>query len=961
MSTIINDFAAELQKTTDAEVYTDLATRLLYSTDASIYQIMPLAVVVPRREEDVLAAVALCARHALPILPRGGGSSLAGQAVGEAVVIDFSKYFRRVLAVDADLQRVRVQVGLPLDNLNRHLQAYGLMVGPDPASGSRATIGGIIGNNSTGAHSIVYGNMSNHVLRCRTILADGSVTWIGATGRAQLTTGSNGFAATIHRQITDLVQEHRQLIDERFPKYWRRSDGYNVDIIRRQLDTEEINLAPLLAGSEGTLAIVTEAELNLVPIPSHKALAILHFPSAIAAMQAVPGLLGLQPAAIELIDDVLMQLTRASDVWRRRLTFIEGDPQAVLIVEFAGDNAAFLRDRLQALKRHLQGENYRQPLVTISDADGQANVWHVRKAGLNLLLSMRGDAKPVPGIEDVAVPPEHLADYIAELQAAMEGRGVVAAMYAHASAGCIHVRPILNLKNEPDIRHLMELIRYSSQLAQKYNGVKSSEHADGIARSFLNPEFFGPELYELLRQVKSIFDPRGLMNPGKIVDPLPPDQNLRFGPAYATRTLPHSFFDWSGDGSFAQAVEMCNGAGVCRKLGVGTMCPSYQALGDEKHSTRGRANLLRSALTGDLPHDLTNPDLLAALELCLGCKACKSECPSRVDMTKLKAEALAQSYLQQPPPLAKRLFAHIARLSALAVPLAPLVNGSLHFAPTRSLINRLLHVHPRRSFPVFHRHPFSRQWQRQRPQPPSRPDVVLLPDTFCEYNEPEVGWAAVRVLEAAGLSVQVLPSLDCGRPMLSQGLVAEAKRSAQTVVDTLWPIVQAGLPVVGLEPSSLLTIRDDYPELIPGPHTQAVAAGVFLFDEFLAQLLDKNPEALPLRPAAHPYLVHGHCHQKALNGEGTLLRVLRAIPQAEVHSSEAGCCGMAGAFGYDADHYELSVAIAEDRLLPAIAAAPDAIVVANGTSCRHQIHDLADRQAVHIAVALARLLDSPAV
>ncbi|NOZ50198.1 MAG: FAD-binding protein [Chloroflexi bacterium] len=961
MSAHLQEFAAELRKLSTAEVYTDLATRLLYSTDASIYQIMPLAVVVPRHVEDVLATMTLCARERLPVLPRGGGSSLAGQAVGEAVVIDFSKYFQQILAVDSEQKRVQVQVGLPLDNLNRHLQAYGLMVGPDPASGSRAVVGGIIGNNSTGAHSIVYGKMSDHVLRCRTILADGSETWLQPVSWSQINAHNGGgdFATTIHQQITALIQTHRQLIDKRFPSYWRRSDGYNLDILRRQLDQSALNLTPLLVGSEGTLGIVLEAEINLVPIPPHKALAILHFQTADAAFRAVPGLLELQPAAIELIDDVLMQLTRTTEVWRKRLTFIEGEPQAVLIVEFAGDEATYVTDRLQALKQHLHRSAYHQPLVTITDTEGQANVWHVRKAGLNLLLSMRGDAKPVPGIEDVAVPPQNLAAYMAELKALMDGRGVVAAMYAHVSAGCVHVRPILNLKTQSGVRHLMELTRASAELAQKYGGVKSSEHADGLARSFLNPDFFGPELYAVLQQVKGIFDPDGLMNPGKIVDPLPPDQNLRFGPDYHAQEPASVFFDWSHDGSFAQAVEMCNGAGVCRKLGTGTMCPSFQALRDEKHSTRGRANLLRAALTGALPGDFTNPDLLAALDLCLGCKACKSECPSSVDMTKLKAEALAQSTLQHGPPLSKRVFGHIARLSAWAAPFAPVVNFSFHFRPTRAVLNKILHVHPQRHFPAFHRSPFSRQWRRRHPGATSAPapDIVLFPDTFTEYNEPEVGWAAVRVLEAAGLQVGLAPSLDCGRPMLSQGLVADAKLSAARVVAALAPYAQAGIPVVGLEPSSVLTIRDDYPDLLPGPQTQTVAANIFLFDEYVAHLMAEKPEALRFQPATRPYLVHGHCHQKALSGEASLFRVLSAIPGAQVHSSEAGCCGMAGAFGYDASHYELSVAIANDRLLPAIAAAPDAIIVANGTSCRHQIADLGGRTAVHVAVALADALD----
>ena len=895
--------------------------------------------------------------------------------MGEAVVIDFSRYLDKILRIDGKRRRVLVQPGITLDALNRQLTAYGLMVGPDPASGDRAAIGGMIGNNSTGAHSILYGMMADHVVSLRTILADGREARLGPTPWAEVRRLGQGESreALLYRHIPSLIESHAGLIDARFPKYWRRSGGYNLDAVRRQLDQEHLNLASLLVGSEGTLGVILEAELDLAPIPRHKALAILSFDSLDAALRATPGLLELQPAAIELIDDVFLELTRASPQWRRRLTFVEGEPAALFVVEFAEDDEKFIGDRLQAFDRYWQRAGHPQPVATITDRAGQANVWKVRKAGLGLLASMRGDAKPTPGIEDVAVPPERLADYIAELRALMAGRGIASAMYAHASAGCIHVRPILNLKTTEGVHHLVELTTAAAQLARKYGGVPSSEHGDGLARSYLNPSFFGPEVYDLFRQVKAIFDPANLFNPGKVVDAPAPDQHLRYGSTYQTIALT-PVWEWSADGSFAQAVEMCNGAAVCRQLDVGVMCPSFQALRQEKHSTRGRATLLRSALTGQLPGGLSDPDLLEALDLCLGCKACKSECPSSVDMTRLKAEVYAQHYQTHRPPLNAVAFGNIDRLSALAAPIAPLANLSLRFSPTRWALNRLLDLHPARTLPAFHRRTFTTQRSevggqrsevrsqrsdksttRRHDQPTNRPRVALFPDTFTEFNEPEQGMAAVRVLEAAGCQVELTPRHCCGRPLLSHGLVADAKARAKTLIAALLPYVEAGIPVIGLEPSCLLTIRDDYPSLAPGPAAAAVAGNVFLLDEYLAQRLEQDPQALPLRSSRQRYLFHGHCHQKALVGVEPSLAVLNAIPGAHAEAIDAGCCGMAGAFGYTRSHYDLSIAIANDRLLPAIHAAPNAILVVNGTSCRHQIRELTGRRAVHLAEALSEV------
>ena len=956
----IQDFAQTLRKYSAAEIKTDLATRILYSTDASIYKMMPLAVVIPKHDDDVLATVETCIEYGLPVLPRGGGSSLAGQTVGEAVVIDFTKYMDQVIQVDGRERKVRVQPGRTLDMLNQALRRYGLMVGPDPASSNRAVVGGFLGNNSTGSHSIVYGRMVDHIHSLRVVLSDGQEAILGPQtwDRIQQLAQGQGIEASLYRDLLPLIRDNATLIDEQFPKYWRRAGGYNLDYLRNQLDGDTFNFAPLLVGSEGTLAVFLEAELGLVPIPRHKALAILHFDSREEAFRAVPGLLELKPSAVELIDDYLLRLTRSAPAWNKRLTFIEGDPTVVYIVEFAGDEPGWIDDRLAALRRHLDRTGYKNPVVTVTDPAEQANVWEVRKAGLGLLLSMRGDKKPLPGIEDVAVPPENLADYMRDLWQIMKDRGVTAAMYAHASAGCVHVRPILSQKKKEDIDNLIYLVTESARLAKKYGGVPSSEHGDGLARSYLNPEFFGPDIYNLFRQVKGVFDPHNLMNPHKVVDPLPPDQNLRYGPDYHTIDI-QPLLDWSYDGSYAQAVEMCNGAGVCRKLEIGTMCPSFQATRDEQNSTRGRANLLRAALSGELPGGLDNPDLHEALDLCLGCKACKSECPSSVDMTKLKTEALAQHYQEHRPPIHKLVFGHIHELSRWGSAFAPLSNWVLNFGPTRWVMQKTLHIHPDRRFPAFHRRTFTarfRDHRRQHPPRQAQRQALLFIDTFTEYNEPHVGMAAVRVLEAAGVAVEITPAMTSGRPALSQGLVPYAQQAAAQVVQTLLPYARAGTPIIGLEPSSLLTIRDDYPDLLQTEDARLVAQSVLLFDEYLTQLLEEDPHALPMHREETHFLIHGHCHQKALVGEEPLFKVLDAIPGAGTESTHAGCCGMAGAFGYDADHYEISKAIANDRLIPSINQHPNSVIVANGTSCRHQIVELTGREAVHLAVALADAL-----
>ncbi len=966
--------AADLRRAGVGDVRFDSSHRLLYSTDASIYQIEPIGVVIPRSVEEVIATVSVCAAQGVPVLPRGGGTSLAGQTVGHAVVVDTTRHLDRIVEINPEQRYVRCQPGVVLDHLNAALQPHGLMLGPDPASGNRATVGGSVGNNGTGAHSILYGMLADNVLAVEAVLADGSTaTFDDAFFEPPPAAATN--IATALRHILDTYGDD---IRRDFPRHWRRASGYNLD---RLLSAARPNPAQLIAGSEGTLAFMAEITLQVVPRPRRTVLAIIHFDDLVAAAEATPPLLELSPSAIELMDRVLLDLCRLQPAYKRRLTFVEGDPACVLAVEFYVDGEAEGQARLDSLAAHLAAHGHRGPIVPLSDPADQANAWAVRKAGLSLLLSRRGDVKPAGFMEDVAVPPEYLPTYVRSVQRMFASYGKQAAYYAHASAGCLHIRPMLNLKTAADIAVMDAMQSELLVLIQPLGGVLSGEHGDGLKLTHLNRQLFGPRVTAAFAELKLAFDPHNIFNPGKKVpedllaavqsgraaeQPAPdPDHHstdstqLRYGPAYQTIDFV-PLFDWSVDGGFARAVEMCNGSGDCRKFS-GVMCPSFQATREEEHSTRGRANLLRAALSGQLSANAwTDPAVYDALDLCLGCKACKTECPSSVDLAKIKSEVLAQRYAVAGTPLPARLFGHIDSLNRLAAPLAPLANAALRTSPARSIAHRVLGLHPARTLPSFASPTFTAWFARRTPSPsPSTtPHVVLFPDTFVTYNYPSIGIAAVAVLEAAGYAVQLAERICCGRTMLSQGLVADARRQAARNVDHLYPLAAQGLPILVCEPSCAAAFHEEYHDLLPGDtRIPIVAEAVWLIDDWLAAQV-ANGLPLPLQPLPRQVLFHGHCHQKATVGTAGSLAALRAVPGQQASLIDAGCCGMAGAFGYTADHYEVSMAIARDRLAPAIEAAPDAVVCADGASCRQQIAHVTGRPVFHVVELLAQALPS---
>jgi FAD/FMN-containing dehydrogenase/Fe-S oxidoreductase len=953
-----SDLERELRKVVEGEVRFDDYTRLLYATDASMYQVEPIGVVLPRSAADVHAVLELANRYNVPVLPRGGGTSLAGQTVNHAVVLDFSKHMNRVLEVNREERWCRVQPGLVQDELNAHVRPQGLLFGPDTSTSNRATIGGMCGNNSAGSHSIAYGKTVDHVLELTCLLADGSEVVLRDLSPAELEAKSrgDGLEGQIYREVRRLVGQHADEIRARYPKIMRRVSGYNLDEF---LKSQPFGLHRLAVGSEGTLVVVVEMKMRLVPRPRHTALDVVHYTTLEEALESSPDILTTGPYAVELTDKLILDLARANIEQRQRMGFVQGDPAAIMIVEYAGETEAEVRAKVDGLEALRARKRLGYAAHRAFDPAEQQSIWKLRKAGLGLLLGLKGEKKAIAFVEDTAVDPARLPAFIARFREILGRHDAAAGYYGHCSVGCLHIRPLINLKDGAEIRKMQRIAEEITALVLEFGGALSGEHGDGRARSPFNETLYGPRLYDAFRQVKRAFDPKGLLNPGNIVDAPPMTESLRFGAAYKT-WQPDTLLDFSGQGGFAAAVEMCNGIGVCRKKLEGTMCPSYMATLDEEHSTRGRANALRAVLSGRAPaSDFTGRRLYEVLDLCLECKACKAECPANVDMAKLKYEFLAHYYRANGLPLRNRLFGHIHRLARWGSALAPLSNWIARSAPHRWLLERLAGIDHRRPLPAFAATPFTTWFTRHRPAGGGdRGRVVLFHDTFNTYQTPDVAIAATRLLEAAGYGVVLPDRRCCGRPMISKGMLADARELAAYNVTRLVGFAREGLPIIGLEPSCLLTLRDEYVDLLRSDDARLVAKQSLLLDEWLQKELTagrRPPFAAGERGKA---LLHGHCHQKALVGTGPTVAVLKAAGY-QVSEVDAGCCGMAGSFGFEREHYELSLAIAGRRLVPAVKAAGDDVALcAPGISCRQQIEHTTGRRAKHpaelIAEALAR-------
>jgi FAD/FMN-containing dehydrogenase/Fe-S oxidoreductase len=935
----VSGIAERLRREVHGDVLFDAASRGRYATDASIYQVMPVGVVLPRTEEAARTALAIALESGVPLLPRGAGSSQCGQTVGEALVIDGAKYLDRVLEVDPAGRRAVVQPGVVLDALNAQLRPHGLWFPVDVSTSAQATLGGMAGNNSCGARSIAYGNMVHNVLAIDAVAGDGKARRFGPMREED---------SELHRKLRALYAREKDEIAARFPQVLRRVAGYNLD----HLGPPHENSAHLLVGSEGTLAWFERLHLKLSPLPAHRVLGVCHFPRFRTAMELTQHIVKLGPSAVELVDRTMIQLARDIAAFRGTVeAMIRGEPDAILLVEFAGDEQAAQRGKLAQLVQLMADLGLPGSVVEVTAPALQKDIWEMRKAGLNIMMSMKGDGKPVSFIEDCAVPLEHLAEYTERLTRVFEKHGTRGTWYAHASVGTLHVRPVLDMR-AGDAKKMRAIAEEACAMVKEFKGAYSGEHGDGLVRSEWIAPFFGPRLTACLAEIKGWLDPKGLMNPGKIVNPPRMDEVrlFRFPPGYATQ-VPEAALDWSEWGGFDKAVEMCNNNGHCRKFDAGTMCPSYRVTREEMHLTRGRANTLRLALSGQLGA-AADEDVKQALDLCVSCKGCKRECPTGVDMARMKIEFLAHYRKGHRLTLRERAIAWLPHYAPWAARVAPLANLAAR------LLRRALGFTVRRRLPAWRGDSFvDRPWVKRGSR-----EVVLLVDTFNRYFEPENARAAVRVLEAGGYRVHVAQPLFgdrplcCGRTFLTMGLVEEAKEEARRVLEALRPWVDNGLPVLGLEPSCLYTLRDEYAVLLP--EGKALGAQVMLFEEFLAREAQAGRLQLPLRPIDGEALLHGHCHQKAFGAMDAVQKVLALVPGLKVQSVPSGCCGMAGSFGYEAEHHDLSMQMAELSLLPAVRAArAEALVVADGTSCRQQIADGAGRSALHVARVLERALE----
>ena len=972
------DLEQELRRRVSGEVRFDPFSRVLYSTDASIYQMEPVGVVIPRSAADVQATIEVARDNGVPVLPRAGGTSLAGQTVNHAIVMDFSKYLNQVVEVNRDEGWARVQPGIVLDQLNRELLPYGLMYAPDPTTSSRACVGGGIGNNTCGAHSVIYGKSLDHIMELDVILSDASSTHFRPMGSAELEAklSGAGLESEIYRGVRRLAQDNDAAIRARYPNIMRRVSGYNLD----EFLTESIgpyagsaipveqgghgfNLTRMVVGSEGTLCVATEAKVNLVPRPTMTALSVAHFHDIFEASEAVKEILNHGPSSIEIMDKNVLDRSRQSLGLGTAMSIIAPDPKtgenpgAILAIEFYGESEDELNAKMDGLKRDLERRRLGYACLNLLDRAAQASVWNVRKNGLGLLMSMRGDAKPLPFVEDTAVDPETMGEFVRRFDEIVRNHDTEAAYYGHASVGCLHIRPVVSLKDQEGVNRMYSIAEEIADLTREFGGSLSGEHGDGIVRGVWTEKMFGTEIYQLFQELKSTWDPDGIMNPGKIIDCPPMTENLRYGPSYTAQSLPTSL-DFSLDSNFAGAVEMCNGMGACRKLD-GTMCPSFMATRDEEHSTRGRANLLRAAMSGKLPEEtITGQRLYDALDLCLECKGCRAECESGVDMAKLKYEFLDNYFKTNGLPRRNRIFGEIAKYSRLGSRFAPFSNWVAGSPVGKLLSSKVLGIHPNRQTPKFVRQTFP-QWFRSRPRRPqaNAGTVVLLNDTYMNYNYPEIGKAAVALLEAAGYKVELADAPCCGRPMISKGMMDAAKANARHNVALLHAYAGNGVPIIGCEPSCLLTLRDEYPQLVPGDQARKVAEQAFLIDEFLAKLEAEGNLNIKFNDTAKQVLFHAHCHQRSLAGTASSLDALRLAPGYKVEMTNAGCCGMAGSFGYEKEHYDLSMTIGSQSLFPQVnAKGADWEVAVMGVSCRQQIEHGANRPARHLAEVLADAL-----
>lgn len=978
MTLLNSDFSAELLKHFRGELRSDLATRMLYSTDASLYQIEPLGVAFPKTQDDLQATVELAAKYKVPVLPRGSGSSLAGQAIGEALILDCSRWLDKLVDIDPEARTATVEPGLVLSSLNAAAAKHGLIFGPDPASAERATMGGVIGNNATGAHSILYGMAADHLVSAEVIQADGSLAkWESVSLSAIRDQPSAILSAAM-----DIREKYAQAIVENYPRSWRNSAGYRLNYLLPwspsapqrwsddwslasgcypPVEPGTLNLAPLLAGSEGTLAVIRQATVNLVTRPKYTILGVLAYDSIAEACDDAPRLLEYNPSAVELIPQLLIRLAKGVPAYAAQVGWVRGDPAALLAVEFSGSSLEALREAVRSLG---------QDVIVAETQEEQNKVWSVRKVGLGIFDSRPANARPVAFIEDCAIPVERLGEFVREVEHILAEHQTYGAMYAHASAGCLHIRPILDLKNGQGRKSLRSIAEATFALTSRLGGAMSSEHGDGIARAEFLRQTYGGEVVEAMRILKQAADPHNLLNPGKLLDAPPLDSHLRYGEGYQAKAWQPEL-DFRRNSGLAVAIEQCNGQGVCRK-DTGVMCPSFQATREEANSTRGRANLLRTLIVNrQLSISLKQPPIVhrnseiesaafGALDLCLACKGCKAECPSGVDMAKLKYEFQHEYYKSHRRSLRDYLFAYIGPLAQVGAPFGSLFNFVMGQKFVRKFINPVFKLAENRTLPRFRNHNHTRRTLSANSE--YQETVILLRDTFTHFFEPEIEQATLAVLAACGVKVILLSYFGAGRTLVSKGFIEPARRHAERIIDSINKLDPEGrFPVLGIEPSELYTLRDEFFDLLPerSVEVSALASRAWLVEEYLIRPIHgesihnlRITNLLQQKPSltAQKVSLHGHCYQKAQPpapdgfpvGQFASAELLKQAGY-DVTIIPSGCCGMAGAFGYEAEHYAVSMQVGELVLFPAIrnwkAENRDGQIAAVGTSCRSQITD----------------------
>jgi FAD/FMN-containing dehydrogenase/Fe-S oxidoreductase len=925
-------------KNIKGDVLSDAYSLGMYSTDASFYQIKPLIVVLPLDEADVKTAVEVARTRKLKILPRGAGTSLAGQTVGEAIVIDFSKYMNKILEFNEKERWVKVQPGLVCDELNKEMAKYGLQFAPDPATSSRANVGGMVGNNSSGTKSILYGKTVDHILEANVLLADGTQLLLKELPEQEFNQKAQqqDREGEIYKGVKDIIEKNHEEIRQRFPKVMRRVGGYNLDEF---VYTDRWNLAKLITGSEGTLAVSLDLKVNLEPLPKFKSVVVVHFADLQEAIRAVEPMLPYTPSAVEILDRTVLKLSAENLTTKHLCHFIEGDPAAILIVEFYGDTYDSVIQRPEEMIRTLKSKQLGYSYPLFPSGKEYDDVWALRKKGFGLMLGLKGDKKALSFIEDSAIPTAVLPEYIDQVLKICAKHNTEVAMYAHASVGVIHVQPLLDLRQEQDIKSLKNITDETFELVVKYGGSWSGEHGDGLVRSAYNERFFGPKLYQSFRDLKKLFDPQNIMNPGKIVDALTIEHNLRYGTGYRDQEV-KTTFQYRAENSFREHVHMCTSVGECRKMLGGTMCPSFKVTRDEEHSTRGRANALRLAMSGQLDKQgLTSKRLHEVMDLCLSCKACKSECPSNVDMAKMKADVAQMYYDEHGTTLRDRLIRDSSKAaSRLAGSWSGVINFIQHTTLFRYAMEKLAGFDRRRVLPEYASEPFYKWFKKNNSYKNAGRRVVLFADTYLNFHEPNIGVSALQLLNACGYEVILANVGCCQRPKISHGFLKEAKAEGTKTIAALQKYIEQGLTIVVCEPSCASALNDDLPDLIDDEAMgMKLKEKVMMIDKFLQHEISEGRLNTTLESTAGNILIHGHCHQKALYGTQAMKTPLGNDNQT-VAEIPSGCCGMAGSFGYEAEHYELSRKIGDSILFPAARSMkPGTTLVANGFSCRHQI------------------------